>query len=165
MPLSVSDIQFLNKQLDIHQNLQRAWFVARYVHVALAVILIAGGLWIGASAVTFGRSLAQAPEPRRLTTIPADATSTQPVTRAELNQVIQLATSHADIEARMQNIWNDVFIAWSLFSLGLLAMGCLVLFLNIGRWNHFRRNLLLVTLIREKCAAELAISHQPAPNP
>ena len=87
---------------------------------------------------------------------------TRPVTAEYLASEMELG----DMVARAQAAMAVDVIAMSLASLSCFLVGLALVGMAVSRWNIHRQEAILITLLREKCAAELTPPpHSPLHSP
>jgi hypothetical protein len=148
MPLSATDLQYFSRCLDRRLKNARWWPFTRIV------LLLAGLSWVGAgiAQLTLATKLSNAFT--ELITIPVAATTrvasspsaTQPVTRREFYQSQQ--TQDLMIVAQSQIAANAA--SWQWLGFLHLAGGSAFALLTLARWNRHRRDILLITFLRDK---------------
>jgi hypothetical protein len=150
MPLSASDVAYINKVMDRHLRDQRSWPWMRYFALAMSVLMMGMGIW----GLFIPRSLMNstfevfAPASR-----PADATSTMPVTHDELRLSQEATVMRLEVEGEIRSILLfGVIGGMFFFFLGVNLTGW-----TLTRWNRHRRDTILITLLRDKFGAELAM--------
>jgi hypothetical protein len=149
MPLSPSDVTYINKLMDRHLKSQQSWPWVRYFVLTASVFSIAVGaylIYFAPSFVHFGSLL----DPQ--TTRPTIVASTLPVTHAEL----QVTSEYLEVMAGFKSeLWSVALVTY-LLGLFFCLLGIYKAEWALTKWNHHRRDAILITLLREKCAAELA---------
>jgi hypothetical protein len=151
MPLTPSDIAYLNKLLDRHLKHQKSWPSVRHVMLATGGLLIIIGIWSEIFSFSMMRQMLQIPVPA------SRPASTEPVTYDALRMTQEMLKMQAHTDAYLFSIGLSFeFVGILFFFIGINIAG-----LTLSKWNHHRRDTLLITLLREKCAPELA----PPPTP
>ena len=150
MPLSSSDVEFLNKVLDKQVKAARNWPWLRWFIVAGGVVWVLAGFWslrLTDDFHTMTASFLVHPSATRH----AEPSTTLAVTPAQLETALESqdvkAQSHANLAAAMI----------MLYGMGIFSMllGVSTICYAANHWNQFRRDAILIALLREKCAAEL----------
>jgi hypothetical protein len=149
MPLSPADVTYINRLLDRHLKHQRSWPRVRFFQLAAAALFIVMGLWGTFSSYAIVRQMLQVPP---TASRPANAGSTLPVTYG----ILRMAQETTEIQARVDSfiftaVWSNALIGIFFVFLGTSLAG-----MTLRKWNDHRRDAILITLLREKCAAELA---------
>jgi hypothetical protein len=155
MPLTPSDAAYLNHLLDRHLKNQRSWPWMRYFVLLMAAFLILLGIWQFSLAGSIVRSFSDLTAIATSTTKTIDAASTRPVTYRELLQAEDSMAVRAGVEAWVPALTIENYLAGAL----VIFVGVHLALWVLVKWNHHRRDRILITLLREKCAPELA----PAP--
>jgi len=153
MSLSAADISYLNGLLDRRLKNRRGWPWMRYIILFIGLLQFAAGLWILVTVNGMAKDLFV--NKRFLQLTPTETrrlAETQPVNGKQLDTSFDLAVSEARLTSVMAMVYTGVYLV----SLVSLAVGCCLITFALARWNIHRQERILITLLREKCAAELA---------
>jgi hypothetical protein len=150
MPLSSSDAEFLNKQMDRHLRRQQSWPWVRWVLLGsgLAMCAFAAWLWMvvpGPDELTTRRNLRVAH---------SGPATTEPVTQSQLMTVLQASDNKSERDAREAMDLAEARWVCLIFAVVNWVMGCYLLAGTLARWNRHRLDALLIGLLREKFGEE-----------
>ncbi len=149
MPLNPSDIRYINKLLDQHLKAQRSWAGSRYAVLAAGALAICIAVFLAFQVNSMAKNdFSFSPTTRHATTA-----STQPITREELD--IRLDTVRMDNQ--INNMVDGMIGLQYMVSLAMFVVGLNQICVALAKWNRHRRDIILITLLREKCAAELSL--------
>lgn len=162
MPLSAADVQYLNAFLDRRLKNRRGWRAIRHMTLVGAALLMAMGAWGMLTAWQFEKRYVFGPEDAfsALAAKPFEKPSTRPVTFESL----KLAEELAESQAKYESVMAATFVGLAIFGVFIFLLGQNLAVLILSRWNVDRQERILITLLREKCAAELALPTQPMPS-
>ncbi|HEY4328646.1 MAG TPA: hypothetical protein VGN88_02830 [Phycisphaerae bacterium] len=153
MPLSPSDVQYLNKLLDQHLKTRQVWTWGRYASLAAGILCLGIGVMFCVQARILGNIPALMFPPMAHHAAPA---STRPVTEDQMLKLMEssqeMLKGYAQFSAEMATLqMASYFLAMFQFGFGFV-----LLMKTASNWNRHRRDTILITLLREKCAVELA---------
>jgi hypothetical protein len=156
MPLSPADVAYLNKLMDRHLKHQRSWPWVRYTLLVTGVLMVIFGIWMSLLVDSGRQQLLSSmfPAPHATTTA-----STYPVTQGELQMALETSEMKARMNATQITAYGDAYI----FNLFFIIIGLNVVGWTLSKWNHHRRDAILIKLLQEKCAAELTMPPSTAP--
>jgi hypothetical protein len=149
MPLSPSDVTYINKLLDRHLKYLQSWPRFRYGLLAASGAIVAGGIWVAQFSASMTRQFFDV---TAIATQPTGRASTIPVTYAALH----ISQQTSEMQSRMDTQILIILAGFAVFGLGFIVAGIHLAGSTLSKWNHHRRDAILITLLREKCAAELA---------
>ena len=153
MPLSPSDVQFLNKLLDIHLKKTHLWPWTRWFYLFMGATLILLGTWQFQMAGDF-HARAFDFTPHQPTTRQSQSSATQSMTQAQFWLLLESSDTTDKYYFFLLENAGTLFIVASVFFLAGISIIAYV----VIRWNHHRRDAILINLLREKCAPELTLS-------
>ncbi len=71
----------------------------------------------------------------------------------------------ARMDAFMDQMMGDFCVVTWITGCIMVLIGFFEICFTFSRWNRHRRDIILITLLREKCAAELAMPPPQSPQP
>ena len=150
MPLSPSDVQYLNKLLDRRLKNRRSWPTTRYILLALAAIVMASavGEFYAANMLTHNTFIGDGFPFDTPKSDAAKQMETQPVNGKLLDVSIDQAKSEARLASEMALVCFLLYLSALVQLWGAISISGMV----IRRWNVHRQEAILITLLREKCA-------------
>ena len=157
MPLSASDVQYLNRLLDKHLKGQRAWPWVRYLSLLAGVVLLVMGGVMHLQANEADEALRSFDDITAQAKPRVEPPATQTVTEV---QILELMASDEKMlmgYAKFAAVMTSLRIGLSIMALVLCYFGAMLIIRTIIRWNRHRRDIILITLLREKCEAELML--------
>jgi hypothetical protein len=156
MPLSPTEVEFINKAFDKHLATWRGWTFLRYFLLLFGIHMIVLAYLVSTEIprVKEAFDLGFVDNHPHILNGPA---ATRPVTRAEFLHFMESGPGVAETYGSSAAMAENIYLGGSITAAALAVAGIFQIGYVLSRWNHHRRDAILIKLLREKCRDELTL--------